>query len=171
VYGPDGTPLYSWRVLILPYIEEQALFADFRLNEPWDSPHNIALLDWMPIIYAAPGRKKSLIPPNHTICHVFLGKGAAFEGNDGLKLDRDFPDGSSNTLLFVEAENSVPWTKPEEIPYDPTSPLPELRGFFKDGFRACWVDGSRTFVRLDSREAALRAAITRNGGEPFSLHR
>jgi hypothetical protein len=157
--------------MILPYIEEDKLYKQFRLNEPWNSPHNIALVERMPATYAPPGRKKSLIPPNHTICHVFIGKGAAFDGQDGLKLDCDFPDGTSNTLLFVEAGNPVPWTKPEEIPFDPAGPIPELRGFFKDGFRACCADGSRTFVRFDSPEAALRAAITRNGGDEFSLNR
>ena len=80
MYGPDGTPLHSWRVLILPYIEQQELYKQFRLDEPWDSTHNIALLDRMPATYAPPGRKKSLLAPNHTICHVFLGTGAAFEG-------------------------------------------------------------------------------------------
>ena len=157
-------------MLILPYIEEDKLYKQFRLNEPWDSPHNIALVERMPATYAPPGHKKSLIPPNHTICHVFVGKGAAFDGQDGLNLDRDFPDGSSNTLLFVEAGNPVPWTKPEEIPFDPGGPIPELRGFFKDGFRACWADGTRTFVRFDSPETALRAAITRNGAEEDSLY-
>src|SRR5262249_57243764 len=83
VYGPDGTPLYSWRVLILPYIEEQDLYKQFHLDEPWDSPHNLTLLERMPSTYKAPGRKAGLMPPGHTVCHVFVGKGAAFEGCEG----------------------------------------------------------------------------------------
>jgi hypothetical protein len=39
-YSPDGKPLLSWRVHILPYLEEQALYSQFRLDEPWDSEHN-----------------------------------------------------------------------------------------------------------------------------------
>jgi len=96
---------------------------------------------------------------------VFLGTGAAFEGRNGLRLDRDFPDGSSRTLLLVEAGEPVPWTKPQEIPFDPRGPLPEIRGFFKDGFRVCWVDGSRSWITYDMDPAELRAAITRNAGE------
>src|SRR5947209_4748780 len=103
VYGADGTPLYSWRVLILPYIEQQELYQQFHLDEPWDSPHNRALLPLMPRTYAAPGRKARLLPPYHTVIHVFVGQGAAFEGREGLRLPGDFPDGTSNTLLFVEA--------------------------------------------------------------------
>src|SRR4051812_18980293 len=104
VYGADGRPLYSWRVLILPYIEQSPLYERFHLDEPWDSPHNIQLLPEMPSSYAAPGRKKTLMPPHHTVVHVFHGPGAAFEGRDGISL-KEFQegDGTSNTILLVEA--------------------------------------------------------------------
>jgi hypothetical protein len=165
VYGEYGEPLYSWRVLILPFFEEEDLYQQFHLNEPWDSPHNARLLPKMPRFYAPPGRKAGMVPPNHTICKVFVGRGAAFEGRDGLRLPEDFPDGTSNTLLLVEAGEPVPWTKPEELTYDPDQPLPDLRCIFKDGFRACMADGSRHFIRKGTSEATLRAAISRNGGD------
>lgn len=168
VYGPDGSPLYGWRVLLLPYIEEKDLYDQFRLDEPWDSPHNSRLIVRMPSNYRPPDAKRSLVPPHHTICHVFVGRGTAFEEGGRLTLEDSFPDGASNTLLFVEAGEPVPWTKPQEIVYDPTRPLPTLRGLFKDGFRACTADGSRRFVRYDTSQAFLRAAITRNGGEELS---
>jgi hypothetical protein len=172
VYGPDGKPLHSWRVLILPYIGEEALYDQFKLDEPWDSPHNITLLERMPSTYAPPGHKKALVPPYHTVCHVFVGKGTPFDGPVGRKLLReDFPNGTSNTLLFVEAGEPVPWTKPQDIPFDPAGPLPPLRGLFKDGFRACTADGARCFIRYDTPEDVLRAAITRNGGESADLIR
>lgn len=156
-------------MLILPYIEQGELYKQFRLDEPWDSPHNIVLLDRMPSTYTPPGHKKALLPPNHTVCHLFVGKGTPFEGPGGRKLSEDFPDGTSNTLLFVEAGEPVPWTKPENLVFDPTGPLPPLRGLFKDGFRAYMADGSRRFVRYDTPEDVLRTAITRNGGEKASL--
>jgi len=164
VYGPDGTPLLSWRVLILPYIEQEELYKQFHLDEPWDSPHNIRLLERMPTTYELPGRKKKLIPPHHTVCHVFVGKGTPFEPGRSLTL-KDFPDGTSNTLLVVEAGEPVPWTKPEEITYDPKGPLPELRGYFNRGFRACVADASRRNVLHGKTADQLRAVITRNGGE------
>ena len=51
-----GKPLLSWRVLILPYLEQDALFKEFKLDEPWDSEHNKKLLKKMPKVYAIPGR-------------------------------------------------------------------------------------------------------------------
>jgi hypothetical protein len=165
VYGKNGEPLYSWRVLIQPYLEQGELYNQFHLDEPWDSPHNIQLLPKMPLSYAAPPRKMSKLPPYHTICHVFVGKGTAFEGRAGLNLKKDFPNGASNTLAIVEAGKPVPWTKPEELEYDPDGPLPDLTGLFKDGFRACRLFGGSEFIPKDTSEADLRALITRNGGE------
>src|SRR5205823_3792100 len=105
------------------------------------------------------------VPKDHTVCQVFVGKGTAFEGPDGLRLRDDFPDGTSQTLLIVEAGKPVPWTKPQDLSYEPDGPLPNLDGLFTDGFRACLVDCSRRFVRVGINEATLRAVITRNGGD------
>ena len=165
VYGDEGRPLYSWRVLLLPFIEEHDTYREFRLDEPWDGPHNIQLLPRMPKLYAAPGSKAEKMPPHHTVCHVFSGRRAAFEGPAGLRLAEDFPDGTSDTFLVVEAGEPVPWTKPQDLSYDPDGPLPDLRSIFKDGFRARMADGSARWVPRDASEKTLRAAITRNGGE------
>lgn len=167
VYGPDKKPLYSWRVLILPYIEQNDLYYEFHLDEPWDSEHNIRLLERMPVTYAAPPHKRSRLPAYHTVCHVFVGPGTAFEGPEGVNFG-DFPDGTSNTLLIVEAGEAVPWTKPEEIPFVPDEPI-HLPCLFHDGFRACIADGSVRFIKKDIDQARLRAAITRNGGEKIGL--
>lgn len=163
MYGPDGRPLLSWRVLILPYIEQDKLYKEFRLDEPWDSEHNIQLLERMPSVYAPPSGKRSLVPAYHTVCQVFVGPGTAFEGPGGLPW-KDFPDGQSNTFLIVEAGDPVPWTKPADIRYDPAKPV-VLRGLFRDMFRAGLCDGSSRHIPYTTSEAQLRAAITRNGGE------
>jgi hypothetical protein len=65
--------LYSWRVLLLPYIEEEPLYKEFHLDEPWDSAHNIRLLERIPAVYAPPRYKRSRLPPYHTVVHVFVG--------------------------------------------------------------------------------------------------
>src|SRR5262245_28247263 len=135
VRSKDGKPLLSWRVLILPYLEQKPLFDKFKQDEPWDSPHNVRLLGEMPRTYAhfygaqAP-------EPYMTFYRVFVGKGTAFEGREGLSLKDDFPDGLSNTLLIVEAAEAVPWTKPDELPYEPAKPLPRVGGLVPGGFNA-----------------------------------
>jgi hypothetical protein len=154
-------------VLLLPYVEQQELFDEFHKDEPWDSPHNLSLLERMPTVYAPPRYNTRNIPPHHTICHVFVGKGTAFE-KDGVSLS-NFPDGTSNTLLIVEAGDPVPWSKPEDIPFEPGQPLPLLRGPFRDMFRTLFADGSVRSIRYDADEYRLQAAVTRNGGEKVDL--
>jgi hypothetical protein len=168
VYGEDGKPLYSWRVLILPYIERDDLYHRFNLDEAWDSPHNIELLSEMPYEYAPPPGKKSKVPAYHTVCKVFVGKGAAFEGCEGVRL-ADFPDGPSNTILIAEAGVPVPWTKPEDFSYDPDQPLPNLDGLFKDIIRVGLADGSVRTIPTTLSEKTWRAAITRNGREQLGI--
>src|SRR5262249_52470248 len=93
IYSKDGKPLLSWRVAILPYIEQEALYKEFHLDEPWDSEHNKKLLDRMPKVYGAKG--------NETHYRVFTGKSSAFESKEGQKF-ADFTDGLSNTIMIVE---------------------------------------------------------------------
>ena len=165
IYSEDGTPLLSWRVLLLPYLDEGELYEEFRLDEPWDGPHNARLLARRPTAYAAPG----VWPgggPRGTFYQVFIGEGAAFEGRKGLRLPQDFPDGLSNTILIVEAGEAVPWTKPEDLPYAADRPLPELGGLrLRGGFLAALADGSIRSISKRISEETLRAAITRNGND------
>ena len=163
-----GKPLLSWRVAILPYIEQASLYREFKLDEPWDSPHNLKLLPRMPRIFAEPGAE----PGSTTYFRVLVGKGTPFEpqgqrkpplGEVGIPV-HDFPDGRSNTLLIVEAAEAVAWTKPEELTYDVKAPLPALRRDARGGFYAALADGSVRFIPLSIGEPRLRALITRNDG-------
>ena len=150
VYGPDGKPLLSWRVLVLPSLGQGDLYKEFHLDEPWDSPHNVALLPRMPAVYAPPLGKRSRVPPYHTVCHVFVGKDTAFEGTRGVRIPANHPSAAA-ILLFVEAGEPVPWTKPEEIDGDSYGPLPDLHGVFKDEFRAACLDGHVDFMKEPTR--------------------
>src|SRR5207249_937606 len=78
----------------------------------------------------------------------------------------DFPDGTSNTLLVVEARDAVPWARPDELEYNPKGPLPQLGHPSRGGdFNAAMADGSVRSVSGSLPEATLRALITANGGE------
>ena len=161
-----GHPLLSWRVAILPYLGEEGLFSEFHLDEPWDSPHNIRLLPRMPTVYASPAYTDHEPDRMRTHYRVFTGEGTAFESLKGLRPKEDFPDGLATTILVVEAKDEVPWTKPDELPYDPDGPLPALGFISANQFCAGMGDGSVDRFDPMTDESNIRAAITRNGGEP-----
>lgn len=111
VRGQDGQALLSWRVRILPLLGQNALFREFRLDEPWDSPHNRGLLGRMPAVYAIPGSRAA---PGMTFYRGFSGKSTLFDPAfpQGVTL-QSIIDGTSGTLAVVEARETVPWTRPD----------------------------------------------------------
>jgi hypothetical protein len=163
IYDPDGKPLLSWRVRILPYLEEDDLYNEFRLDEPWDSPHNLRLLPRMPTLYAFPQRngKKTYL----THYQVFVGGGAAFEETRGMRLPEDFKDGMNRTILIAEATEPVPWTKPQDLPYDPDLPLPKLGVLPGARVNVVLADASIRVLEPEVSEETHRAAITRAGSD------
>jgi DNA-directed RNA polymerase subunit RPC12/RpoP len=155
----------SWRVAILPYIEADNLYKLFKLDEPWDSEHNKALLPMMPQTLEHPLRKA---PPGYTFYRVFVGPNTLFA--EGKKMTfAGVRDGTTNTLMIVEAAEAVPWTKPEELVFNPTGPLPRLGDPARGGaFIAALADAS-TWIFRRQDEATIRAMITPSGGEIVDL--
>jgi RNA polymerase sigma factor (sigma-70 family) len=163
-----GKPLLSWRVLILPSLGEQKLLLKFKLDEPWDSPHNKKLLARMPAVYRPVGKSR---PGEHaTFYQVFTGKNTTFDGTTWLTVE-DISDGTSNTVWMAEAAQAVPWTRPADLTFEENDkkPLPKLGGLFRDGFHVAVADTSIRFVKKDFDKDLLRALITRNGSEAVSV--
>jgi RNA polymerase sigma factor (sigma-70 family) len=165
VVNKNQKALLSWRVLLLQYMEEQKLFKEFKLDEPWDSDHNKKLLAKMPKIYGPVGDKAK---PYTTYYQVFHGEGAAFEGTRGVRL-LDFEDGTSNTALVIEAGEAVPWTKPADLPFDLKKSLPKLGGLFKDRIHVALADGAVLTLRQDFKERAMQNLIGRKDGQVLVL--
>jgi hypothetical protein len=175
IYSKDGEPLLSWRVAILPFLEQDNLFREFHLDESWESPHNQTLIARMPKVYEQRGDAET--EPYSTLFQVFVGRGTAFEGTRGINSD-EFTDGTRKTILVIEAGKAVPWTKPTDLPYAPNQPLPALGGMFKERFRfstltfggskeilAVFADVSIHRIKKTIDEKNLRRLITRDDGE------
>lgn len=154
---PSGKPLLSWRVAILPYLEQDNLYKQFHLNEPWDSPHNLTLLPLMPKFFSPRNQSGETITPYR-----------AFANGGALELNRktpitSFSDGASNTFLVVETFDTVEWTKPDSL--DPNN-IPVLGSGGKGQFSAVLGDGSvRSFP---SNMPDIKAWATRAGGESIT---
>lgn len=175
VYGkfPDqgtkafaGKPGLSWRVHLLPFLEESELYDQFHMDEPWDSEHNKKLIDQMPAVYRAPGSKLT----NKTNYLTPIGKGAAFESGKKLTFFT-ITDGTSNTIMVVEAsdERAAIWTKPDDYEIDADDPIKGLVGLRPGGFQAAFFDGSARFISQTVDAAVLKAMFTMQGGEVFNL--
>jgi hypothetical protein len=134
--GPKGNrPLLSWRVHLLPYLGEDALYKEFKLDEPWDSENNKKLLNRMPAVYGTPAAQTKA-GPGKTFYRGFSHRGGMFEkpanpGDPPPKLKvADVPDGTSNTILVIDSGEAVEWTKPDDIDFGPGKPTPALGGAY-----------------------------------------
>jgi beta-lactamase regulating signal transducer with metallopeptidase domain len=163
--GPDGKTPHSWRVAILPYIEQQELYSQYRFDEPWDGPNNRKLLDKMPALYAHPDAKGG------SMATYFMPTGphTISSDNQGTALVQ-IADGTSNTIAVVEARRDIPWTKPDDIPVAvgpgaEGQPVPKLGGFSPEGFNALFGDGSVRFISEKVNPDVLKALLSRDGGE------
>ena len=160
----DGKPLLSWRVAILPYLEQGDLYNKFKLDEPWDSPNNKPLLKEMPQVFMCPDRTKA--EPFTTTYRGFSGPGAMFETDKNITF-ADVTDGTSNTIAVAESKDAVPWTKPDDLPFDPQA-APSLFGAgspHPGGFNCGFADGSVRFIKNSISVIVFKALITRAGGE------
>ncbi len=170
IIGPDGTPLLSWRVAILPYLgeSEKALYSQFELTEPWDSPHNKALLAKMPQVYAPVVAKDGKKGQNVTHYLGFVGGGAIFKRDQRVNV-QSVNDGTSNTLMIAEAVTGVPWTKPEDLTFMEQDLLPQLGGQLKEGFVAATADGAMRLFKKSVNPNVLMQMITYDGMEIIDL--
>ena len=163
-----GKPLLSWRVALLPYVEENVLYQKFKLDEPWDSTHNAKVLADNPMPAAYKARGVTGVGEKETLFQVFSGAGSPFDGQKRTLVG--FTDGTSNTILFGVAAKPVPWTKPADMAFDPKGNPADL--LFRSSAGQCHValaDGSVRTLKATLPAATFRALVTPAGGEVVSL--
>ena len=176
VYNAKGEAILSWRVLLLPYLEYDNVYKRFKLDEPWDSENNKALISPMPKVYEVPGREspkgttyfqgfvspdRRKVPPKAG--NQFIGDAWLVEGEKNGRNLAAIPDGTSNTIAVVEARNAVIWSKPDDLPFG--EKLPALGEDRADRFSVLMFDGSARMLSTKLDATILRALITTNGGE------
>jgi hypothetical protein len=192
VYNKDGTPLYSWRVLILPQLGRKDLFDKFDLEAAWDSPQNKRLLDQMPDVYASPLHPESA-GRDQTHYQVIVGRDTGpgarpiwvdnsrdlepFNPQVGrivqlfqtrgaaLSYPGAITDGCKFTILVAEAAEPVPWTKPADLSYSAKGPLPSLGNPARSTFTVVTAESVPHNVPAQVSEQSLRAAITANAND------
>ncbi len=165
VMGPDGKTPHSWRIELLPYLEQEPLYKQYKMDEPWDSEANKKVLEQTPVIFRSPPDEP---PTTNASYFVLTEKGTMFSGKEGMKIS-EITGGTSNTIMIVEAKRDIPWTKPEDIDYDPAKPMPKLGGHFAGGFLAAFADGSVRFISDGVDTAALRALISPTADDKAKL--
>lgn len=185
IVNKDGKPLLSWRVAILPYIDQEQLYSQFHLDEPWDSEHNRKLIPLMPKDYACPSAPLDAAAGKTTYLAA-AGPGMALASPSTKKTTGtgrpllsgvsigSFTDGLSRTVLLLEVslEDAVPWTKPEDFEVAPRDASTRLfRGASHQGgiHMVVFVDTHVAQVTEDLDPEVLAAILTRAGAESVSL--
>jgi len=168
-----GTPVHSWRVLILPFIEENELYAAYRFDEPWNGPNNLQLTDHMPQIYHLPNDPT---PSSTTNIVAVVGSETAFPGSGCTRLD-DLTDGLDNTILLAEITSSgICWMEPRDLRVEDMSftvndpKRPSISSSRRWGPYVVFADSIHTYrlsPLLDPE--TLKALTTRAGGEEMCL--
>ncbi len=173
-YIPDenGKPKHSWRVLVLPYLEQQLLYDQYDMDEPWDSPNNLALASQMPPVFRCPSDPSA---DSSTTSYVMIvGPGCISDGSSVSRV-QDIQDGASNTILIVEAAGEgVRWSEPRDL--DATQISFEVNDRTGGGIRsghprvanAGFVDGSVRGLSSDTDPDVVAALTTIAGGEQVS---
>lgn len=162
-----GRRLHSWRTLILPYLEQSALYDQIDLSKPWDDPVNAEVFETAVNVYRCPSGDTD---SNRTTCLAIVTSNSCLQPGKGTKAS-DITDGTGNTLLVIEVDHrhAVPWMSPQDadeslfLSHTLDSHLPH-----EGGFNVLFADGFARFLSADVSSADRRAMITTNAGDSIS---
>ena len=161
----DGKPLHSWRTLILPYLEQKALYDKIDLTKPWDDPANAEVFKLYPIdSYRCPSEPG---PATHTTYLAVVTSNSCLRPGESARLS-DIKDGTSGTLMVteVDSEHAVPWMAPMDadeslfLAIGPTSKLVHT-----GGVHAVLADGTVRFFTVGHLAEIGRTLISIDGAE------
>jgi hypothetical protein len=170
IYDEAGRPLLSWRVALLPYMGEQALYNEFHLDEPWDSEHNSTLIPKMPKFYSNP--RVADIKEGETTFLAASGLGTAFDLRKAIPFEA-FVDGVSRPILVVEVgpKKSVPWTQPVDLSVDKMESVEPLHFDTTGKTLAVCMDAAVWTFPKTIEYKDLRRYFMLDDGDGGALHR
>ena len=160
----NGKPLHSWRTLILPYLEQTALYNSIDLSKPWSDPVNAEAFKTTPQIYRCPSAD---LPPNYTGYLGVAGENGSFHPTNP-RARSEITDGLSNTLMVIEVpqEKAVPWMSPQDADEHLILSISEKDTLaHTGGYQAAIGDGSVRFLSINLDLSTLRAIISISGQE------
>jgi prepilin-type processing-associated H-X9-DG protein len=168
----NGRPMHSWRILLLPFFEEEGLkdlAKQYDFNEPWDGPNNSKLADKMPAVFRCPSDESKRNEADYV---AVVDPETAWPGTSGLSA-RQIHDGTSNTIMLVEVANSgINWLEPRDLTlgqamrgFNVAGIRPAISSKHSGGANILFADGSVHFLTNEITPELLRALLTANGGE------
>jgi hypothetical protein len=168
--GPDGRPWHSWRILILPYIEQSGVYNEYRFDEPWDGPNNRKLAGRMPVLYAFTG---SFRPGSATTNYLaVVGEETVWNASKPVT-SADVADGLGMTILLVENNGAhVHWMEPRDLSLADIDLRLNSPGGVSSPYEdpaVVLLDGRLHRLRPGLQPTALRALFTIRGSEPLEL--
>jgi hypothetical protein len=174
VADKNGNPLYSWRVLLLPYLERRDIYDQWKFDEPWDSSNNKPLSDVYLELFRCPSDSHEEPRQSLTNYVAVVGPGTAWEEDTKLNT-ANFKDGAGNTLLLVEIKDSdIHWAEPRDLNFSTMAMTinpakgPGIASKHPGGAPVVFADKRVTFIREDTTPDVLKALLTRDGGETVS---
>jgi hypothetical protein len=163
----DGKRLHSWRVLLLPYLNEEKLYKSIRLDEPWDSEYNKQFHKKMPKVFTCPSCTKGN-PKSDTVYCMIVGE-KAFGRIDGKALEL-VNDGFANTIGIAERATPICWMSPEDITIEAAAKginkSPDGIGSEHEaGANVGIMDGNTKFLKNDFPLDKLKKLLTADAGD------
>ena len=166
----SGKPMRSWRVAILPYLEQQSLYQRYKFNEPWDGPNNRLLAGTVVPTYRCPSDPSP--NPTETNYVMIVGKGTMGGTPNEFFNFSQVTDGSSNTILVVEVTGTgINWMEPRDLTLEEFSYRINDRSgkgigsFHPGGAMVVLADGSTRFLSQSLDPETLRRLVLRNDGQ------
>ena len=167
VSDKNGRPMHSWRVLILPFLDNGALLDKYDLREPWDGPSNKKLAKYRPSVYVCPSDPAAQESPTMASYLAVVGPGTAWsEHSDRSDLSSD---GEKRILLAEVADSGINWMEPRDLTRDEV-----LRGINRsggrgissphvDGANVTFTNGHVEFLPSSTSSQSLRELLTGKG--------